>query len=183
MIIDELTKLEIQDSFLIRTQRFVDHRGSFEELYNINEFKELDLCFVQDNISWSMQNVLRGMHIQKNNPQGKLVRCLLGHIVDVIIDLRPNSKTFKKIMSLELRGEDTTGFYIPAGCAHGFLALAPMNLVTYKCTSVYDKESDGGVLYTDIGFPWDRYSKNVIMSKKDKELPTVEEWLRGTHGN
>lgn len=184
----QLDKLTIKDSFLLEGVRYDDSRGSFEESYNVNTFKEvcsmmdLDISFVQDNLSWSKQNVVRGLHIQRNNPQGKFVRCLLGHVVDVFVDLRPDSKTFKYSQFVELRGEFTRSVYVPPGCAHGFIALAPMNLVSYKCTTPYDKLSDGGINYADkeLAIEWDRFTKDsLIVSDKDMNLPSVEEWLKG----
>lgn len=170
---------------LIKIEQHKDKRGWFEESFHKDQYKELGIPykFVQDNISYSVENVIRGMHIQRRHPQGKLVRCLGGLIYDVILDLRPDSITYGKLTMIKLEGGDGQALYIPAGFAHGFITASPLATVHYKCTTPYDKESDGGVnpMDPELDIKWDRILTGpAIMSDKDKALPTVADWLR--HG-
>lgn len=149
-----------------------DERGWFLESYNKDKFDSLnlDLTFVQDNLSFSQTGVLRGLHFQKNPfSQGKLVKVIKGEVLDVAVDLRPNSPTFGQHHKLVLTGKEQNMFYIPEGCAHGFLAIRDSYLF-YKCTKTYNKESDTGIAYNDpeLGIDWN--IKSAIISEKDKNL-------------
>ena len=128
-----------------------DERGYFMETYNENDMKEagLDLVFVQDNQSSSSKGVLRGLHYQKNYPQGKLVRAIRGSVFDVAVDLRQESKTFGKWYGLELSEENKKQFYIPEGFAHGYLVLSEWAEFCYKCTDFYHAGDDGGLTWND----------------------------------
>ena len=135
-----------------------DDRGYFMETYNLNDMKEagLDLDFVQDNQSSSGKGVLRGLHYQKNFPQGKLVRVIRGSVFDVAVDLRKGSETYGKWYGLELSEENKKQFYIPKGFAHGYLVLSEWAEFCYKCTDFYHPGDDGGLVWNDpeIGITW-----------------------------
>lgn len=135
-----------------------DDRGYFMETYNLNDMKEagLDLDFVQDNQSSSGKGVLRGLHYQKNFPQGKLVRVIRGSVFDVAVDLRKDSETYGKWYGLELSEENKKQFYIPKGFAHGYLVLSEWAEFCYKCTDFYHPGDDGGLVWNDpaIGITW-----------------------------
>lgn len=173
----------INDAAYVKFDTYWDDRGSFEEAFNIEKFHALGLPVVwaQDNLSYSHQNVIRGLHYQKVNPQGKLVRCLQGRIWDVCVDLRPQSNTYGCYFSAMLEGNNGTALYVPPGCAHGFKTLSPTALVSYKCTTVYNKESDAGVRWNDpdIGINWP--GEHHILSDKDKSLPLLRMIDHGYH--
>lgn len=135
-----------------------DERGYFMETYNESDMKEagLNLVFVQDNQSSSSKGVLRGLHYQKNYPQGKLVRVIRGSVFDVAVDLRKGSKTFGKWYGIILSEENKKQFYIPKGFAHGYLVLSEWAEFCYKCTDFYHPGDDGGLTWNDpdIGIEW-----------------------------
>ena len=135
-----------------------DSRGYFMETYNENDMKEagLDMVFVQDNQSCSTKGVLRGLHFQKEFPQGKLVRVIKGSVYDVAVDLISNSETYGKYYGIELTEENKKQFYIPQGFAHGFLVLSDMAEFCYKCTDFYHPGDEGGMAWNDpeIGIQW-----------------------------
>ena len=135
-----------------------DNRGYFMETYNQNDMHEagLDMVFVQDNQSMSVKGVLRGLHFQKEFPQGKLVRVIKGSVFDVAVDLRPGSKSFGKWFGVELTEENKKQFYIPEGFAHGFLVLSDIAEFCYKCTDFYHPGDEGGLAWNDpaIGVVW-----------------------------
>jgi dTDP-4-dehydrorhamnose 3,5-epimerase len=135
-----------------------DNRGYFMETYNQNDMHEagLDMVFVQDNQSMSVKGVLRGLHFQKQFPQGKLVRVIKGSVFDVAVDLRQGSKTFGKWFGVELTEENKKQFYIPEGFAHGFLVLSDIAEFCYKCTDFYHPGDEGGLAWNDpaIGVVW-----------------------------
>lgn len=135
-----------------------DERGYFMETYNENDMKEagLSLNFVQDNQSSSSKGVLRGLHYQKNFPQGKLVRVIRGSVFDVAVDLRKGSSTYGKWYGAELSEENKKQFYIPEGFAHGYLVLSEWAEFCYKCTDFYHPGDDGGLTWNDpdIGIEW-----------------------------
>ena len=128
-----------------------DSRGYFMETYNQNDMHEagLDMVFVQDNQSMSVKGVLRGLHFQKQFPQGKLVRVIKGCVFDVAVDLRPGSLTFGKWFGVELSEENKKQFYIPQGFAHGFLVLSETAEFCYKCTDFYHPGDEGGLAWND----------------------------------
>ncbi len=135
-----------------------DSRGYFMETYNQRDMQDagLDMVFVQDNQSSSVKGVLRGLHFQKQFPQGKLVRVILGSVFDVAVDLRTNSKTYGKWFGIELTAENRKQFYIPQGFAHGFLVLSDRAEFCYKCTDFYHPNDEGGLAWNDpeIGIAW-----------------------------
>lgn len=135
-----------------------DARGYFMETYNQRDMEEegLDMIFVQDNQSSSVKGVLRGLHFQKNYPQGKLVRVVKGTVFDVAVDLRSDSTTYGKWFGVELSEENKKQFYIPQGFAHGFLVLSDIAEFCYKCTDFYHPGDEGGLAWNDpdIGIYW-----------------------------
>lgn len=135
-----------------------DRRGYFVETYNQKDMQEagLDMVFVQDNQSSSVKGVLRGLHFQKEHPQGKLVRAIRGTVFDVAVDLRAESATYGKWYGIELSEENHKQFYIPQGFAHGFLVLSDVAEFCYKCTDFYHPGDEGGMAWNDpkIGVRW-----------------------------
>ena len=168
---------------MIEPTVFPDERGYFVETYNQNDFREagLDMVFVQDNQSMSVRGVLRGLHFQKQYPQGKLVRALRGAVYDVAVDLRANSPTFGKWFGVELTAETKKQFYIPEGFAHGFLVLSDEAEFAYKCTDFYHPGDEGGVAWDDpeLGIAWPlAKDMELIISDKDKKWGGFGETFR-----
>lgn len=154
----KVTRLNIDGLCVIEPAVHGDERGYFMETYNARDMHEagLDMVFVQDNQSMSKKGVLRGLHFQKQYPQGKLVRVISGAVFDVAVDLRKNSKTFGKWYGVELTAENKKQFYIPEGFAHGFLVLSETAEFCYKCTDFYHPGDEGGLAWNDpeIGIEW-----------------------------
>lgn len=173
-------KCEIEGLCIIEPKVFGDERGYFMETYHYEDFKEagLSMVFVQDNQSSSGKGVLRGLHYQKQHPQGKLVRVLTGSVYDVAVDLRKNSPTYGKYQGVVLTEENKKMFYVPAGFAHGFLVLSDQAVFSYKCTDFYHPEDEGGILWNDpdIGIEWP-LSDDIkpILAEKDRKHPTLME--------
>lgn len=171
----------LKDCFIVKPRVFNDDRGYFYESYNANTFDKLNgspVVFVQDNQSKSTYGVLRGLHFQKgNSAQAKLVRVLEGTVLDVAVDLRPESPTFKKWFSVELSAENNLQFFIPRGFAHGFVVLSETAVFAYKCDNFYDKSSEGGLKYDDpaIAVDWKIDVSHAILSDKDKINPLLKE--------
>ena len=142
------------------------------ETYQMSEFAAggVDVKFVQDNESCSSKGVLRGLHFQKNNPQGKLVRVIEGEVFDVAVDCRPNSKTFGKWYGVTLSDENKMQFYVPEGFAHGFLVLSDEAEFVYKCTDVYNPKAEGGIPYNDatVNVQWPAVDCEIKLSAKDQ---------------
>lgn len=169
-----VTRCEIEGLCVIEPTVHRDERGYFVETYNENDMKEagLDLVFVQDNQSKSTKGVLRGLHYQKQFPQGKLVRVLFGKVFDVAVDLRAGSKTYGKWFGVELSEENMKQFYIPKGFAHGFYVMSDEAVFAYKCTDFYHAGDEGGMKWDDpeIGINWPiPEGTTPIISEKDKK--------------
>ena len=170
----KVTKCPIEGLYIIEPAVHGDSRGYFMETYNQNDMHEagLDMVFVQDNQSMSVKGVLRGLHFQKPPyAQGKLVRVIKGAVMDVAVDLRKDSPTYGKWESVVLTEENKIQFWIPEGFAHGFVTLEDDTIFAYKCTNVYNKESEGSILWNDpdINIEWN--IENPILSEKDKISP------------
>ena len=171
------TKLD--GCFIIEPKIITDDRGYFMESFNEKTFQKgigQNIHFVQDNQSFSSKGVLRGLHYQVGeHAQSKLVRVLSGEVLDVAVDIRPNSKTFGQYVSVILSAENQNQFYVPRGFAHGFLVLSETATFFYKCDNFYNKESEGGVLYSDqeINIDWSLADSEFIISDKDKIQPTL----------
>jgi len=165
---------EIEGLYIIEPTVFKDERGYFVETYNQQDFAEagFNMKFVQDNQSMSVKGVLRGLHYQKQFPQGKLVRVIRGEVYDVAVDIRENSQTYGKWKGVYLSAENKRQFYIPEGFAHGFLVLSQEAEFAYKCTDFYHPGDEGGILYNDeeIGIDWPvTEDMELIISDKDKK--------------
>lgn len=173
----KVTETKLKGSFIIEPQVFLDNRGYFIESFNQKSFKEhtgLNINFVQDNESQSSKGVLRGLHYQKGEfAQAKLVRVIKGKILDVVVDIRPNSKTFGEHVSVELSEENKAQFYVPRGFAHGFLVLEDNTIVSYKCDNYYNKSEEAGIIYNDeyLNIDWRLPEEDLILSEKDIQLP------------
>ena len=169
----KVTTCDIEGLYVIEPTVFKDERGYFMETYNQNDFKEagLNMTFVQDNQSMSVKGVLRGLHFQKQYPQGKLVRAVRGTVFDVAVDLRSDSKTYGKWFGVTLSAENKKQFYIPEGFAHGFLVLSDEAEFAYKCTDFYHPGDEGGLLWSDpeFGVDWPiEPGLELIISDQDK---------------
>jgi dTDP-4-dehydrorhamnose 3,5-epimerase len=173
---------EINDLYIIEPCVFEDNRGCFYEAYNKTRFKEdfLDCHFVQDNVSFSRFGTVRGLHFQKGNfAQTKLVYVLYGKVLDVVVDLRRESQTFGKSFSIELSSENKKQLLIPKGFAHGFSALSETAVFYYKCDNIWHRESESGIRYNDktLNINWQINHDQIIISERDKLLPTMEEFF------
>ena len=169
----KFNKTDIEGVFTVEPTVFGDNRGFFMETYNENDFKAegYDLTFVQDNQSKSTKGVLRGLHFQKTQPQGKLVRVIKGEVFDVAVDLRGGSKTYGKWVGATLSEENKKQLFIPKGFAHGFVVLSDEAEFVYKCTEFYNGDDEGGILWNDpdIGIDWPIEGiDNIVLSDKDK---------------
>lgn len=169
-----------------QAEKFEDNRGSFFVSHQTTKFSEIYrrfnsntnyVIFLQDNISISKKNVVRGLHAQKIGPQGKLIRVMSGSVLDVVLDVRHGSPTFGHFEVFDIsRIEDT--LYVPPGMLHGFWATSDC-IFSYKCTEEYDAKSDGGMnpLDADFDFPWNFIKDDLIISPKDRALPLFEEYV------
>ena len=160
---------------IIEPKVFGDHRGFFKETYHAVRYAEvgIDLPFLQDNHSRSQRGVLRGLHLQKTRPQGKLVRCSRGFVYDVAVDVNPESETFGQYVGVELSEDNHRLLWIPPGYAHGFCVLSDVADLQYKCTDLYFPEDEGGLIWNDpeVGINWP--IEEPVLSEKDKELPSL----------
>lgn len=198
----EVTKCEINGLLIIKPNIIKDERGSFCETYNKTIIKEqlainnidkcsllIDNCFIQDNQSVSIKGVLRGLHFQ-NPPfeQGKLIRVAKGSVKDVVVDIRNNSQSYGKHFSVILSEENGLMLWVPPGFAHGFLTLEDNTMFMYKCTQVYNKESEGSILWNDpdLGIDWGleagtseiqhpNSNFSLIISEKDRTAPRFKD--------
>lgn len=171
---------KIKDLYIIEPKVFGDDRGYFMESYNRNDFVEagLDMMFVQDNESKSRKGVLRGMHFQTKNTQGKLVRVTQGAVYDVAVDLRKESPTYGQWEGILLTGENKKQFYVPEGFAHGFLVVSDEAVFNYKCTDFYAPEYDSGLLWNDpdVGIEWPLEGiDEILLSDKDKKQKRLKD--------
>ncbi|NIF23035.1 dTDP-4-dehydrorhamnose 3,5-epimerase [Candidatus Pantoea multigeneris] len=163
---------------VIQPQVFGDSRGFFLETFEKNRYKEMldiDLEFVQDNHSRSTKDVLRGMHFQTINPQGKLVRVVRGAVYDVAVDIRPDSPSFGQWYGVLLTEENKTQFWVPPGLAHGFVVLSDVADFEYKCTNYYTPEHEACLIWNDprVGIEWP--VETPRLSEKDKRGKSLEE--------
>ena len=171
----------LKDCFILTPQVYPDHRGIFLESYHKKKFNEitgLDLEFVQDNQSVSKKGVLRGLHFQAGEfAQAKLVRVIYGEVLDVVVDLRPDSPTFKESYSIILSDQNQHQLFIPQGFAHGFITLSETSVFSYKCDRFYYPGSESGIIYNDpdLAIDWKFPEDELILSEKDTKLPTLKE--------
>jgi len=173
------TKTKLNDAYIVEPKVLGDHRGWFFEAYSKRLFEEAGIFidFVQDNHSYNAhKNTLRGLHFQSNpKPQTKLVRCVKGAIMDFIVDVRPNSSTYKQWLSVELSGENKKQLLVPRGFLHGFVALEDDSEVIYKVDNYYAPECDGAVAWNDPEFNINWNIENPILSEKDLNAPPFKD--------
>ncbi len=174
------TETKLKGCFILEPKIIKDERGYFIESFNertLNEGIGQTVTFVQDNQSFAIKGVLRGLHYQcGEHAQAKLVRVLHGEVLDVAVDLRPNSETFGQYEAVLLSAENQTQFFVPRGFAHGFLVLSETATFFYKCDNFYNKESEGGLIYNDktVNIDWNFPFQDLIISDKDKVLPNLQ---------
>jgi len=171
-------KTELEGLVIVQLETFYDDRGFFCESYNKEKLGKLGIIydFVQDNHSYSKKNVIRGLHFQSSPGQAKLIRCTRGRILDVAVDIRPDSPTFKKSFSIELSSDNNKMLMIPAGFAHGFAALEESE-VQYKCSSTYNSKTEKSICFNDSEFSIDWMVANPIISDRDRTAPSFKEVL------
>lgn len=175
----KIIETAINDVKVIEPQVFKDERGFFLESFNQKEFSAAigqDILFVQDNHSFSKHGVLRGLHYQVKNPQGKLVRVISGEVYDVAVDLRPASVTFGKWIGITLSAENKKQFWIPAGFAHGFFVKSQSAEFLYKTTDYWHPEYEKTLLWSDptVAVQWPLNGTTPLLSKKDAIAPLFD---------
>ncbi len=170
-----INKTKFKDLFIFKNKSFKDKRGYFKELIKEKQIKK-KLPFTV--MSYSKKNVIRGLHIQTKNSQGKLISVLKGKIYDVALDLRKNSKTFGKVFSCILSEKNSQSIYIPPGFAHGFCGLEKENYIIYSCTQYRDKASEKAIKYNDkkLNIKWP--TKKPVVSKKDQSAIAFVEFKK-----
>lgn len=178
----KFTQTDIDGCFLITYKTFHDNRGYFSVPFNKDEFNQnigSEVNFIQDNMSFSNKNVIRGLHFQiGEHEQAKLVTCTFGRVLDVVVDMRKDSHTYGNVVRVELGLGLERQLFIPRGCAHGFSVLSENALFQYKVDNYYHKESEGGIIYNDntLNINWGILKGEEIVSDKDKELPSFISW-------
>ncbi len=196
----KVTKTPIEGLYVIEPTVHGDERGYFVETYNQRDMHEagLDMVFVQDNQSMSKKGVLRGLHFQKQYPQGKLVRAIRGAVFDVAVDLRPGSDTYGQWFGVELTEENCKQFYVSPGFAHGYLVLSDVAEFCYKVTDFYHPGDEGGLAWNDpaVGIKWPQVQGDypgsgsaagyhladgtgLTLNERDQNFPTLEQLASG----
>jgi dTDP-4-dehydrorhamnose 3,5-epimerase len=172
---------KLKGCFVLEPSIFLDARGYFMESFNENTLQNgigQQVHFVQDNQSFSSRGVLRGLHYQTGeHAQAKLVRVLLGEVLDVAVDIRPDSETFGQHVAVLLSAENQKQLFVPRGFAHGFVVLSETATFFYKCDNFYNKESEGGIIYNDdsMKIDWQLPENELLISEKDLVLPLLKE--------
>lgn len=175
----KLVDTTIPDLKIVELQVFGDERGWFTESWNVQKFEILGLSynFAQDNHSMSVKNTLRGLHFQTSPGQAKLVRCIQGEIWDVAVDIRPESPTFKQWFGLNLSAANHKMLMIPVGFAHGFCVLSETAEVVYKCSSVYNGETEAGFKWNDPEIAVEWPVNEPLLSDRDQSAMSFGDWL------
>ncbi|MGV3595358.1 MAG: dTDP-4-dehydrorhamnose 3,5-epimerase [Sediminibacterium sp.] len=174
-------KTPLADCYIIHDTVHGDQRGYFFESFNRKTFFSetgLDIDFVQDNQSKSQKGVLRGLHFQeREHAQAKLVRVLQGKVLDVVVDLRKKSPSYRQTFAMELTEDNHQQLFVPRGFAHGFVVLSETAVFFYKCDNYYNKASERGIIFndTDLAIDWQLPETNLILSDKDRVLPSFQE--------
>lgn len=167
----------LKDVIIFEPKLFEDKRGCFYEVYNDFKYPFINqgIKFVQENISFSKKNTIRGLHFQKLRPQGKLVTCLKGEVIDILVDIRKSSKTYGKFLSISLNEINKKQVWVPPGFAHGFIVKSDEAVFFYKCTDFYDPSDEYGIAWNDkfLNIPWG--INEPIISEKDSKLPSFKE--------
>lgn len=177
----KLEKTKIKDCFIVKPEIYKDERGYFSTPYVKDVFEDVlkltlghNITFVQDNESFSTEKVIRGIHFQQGeSAQSKLVRCSYGLVRDVIVDLRHDSETYGKHITVDLSDKNGKMVFVPKGCGHGFSVLSKQAIFNYKVDNYYDKDSEGGIVYNDptLNIDWGFDNALAKVSDKDKKLP------------
>jgi len=172
-----IVRTDIEGVLIFEPKAFGDPRGFFMETWSRNRYTDAGLAvdFVQDNVSSSTKGVLRGLHYQYPQPQGKLVQVLRGEVLDVAVDIRMGSSTFGRAVTCVLSEENHKQFYVPEGFAHGFCVLSEMALFSYKCTNYYNPKTEGGVLWNDPDLAIDWPMDEPALSEKDRICPRLKD--------
>ncbi len=177
----EILETTLKDCYLLEPKVYTDVRGAFFEAYRKDELEALigqRVNFIQDNHSISKRGVLRGLHFQKDpHAQAKLVRVVKGEVLDVVVDLRNDSPTYGQHYKTRLSSGNRKMLFIPRGMAHGFLSLTEDTVFTYKCDNYFNRESEAGIRFNDpeLEIDWEYPHKDIILSEKDKNLPTLKQ--------
>jgi dTDP-4-dehydrorhamnose 3,5-epimerase len=185
----KITPTKIHQAYLIEPQLFEDQRGYFFESFHQGKFQietGITTNFVQDNESMSNYGVIRGLHSQAGEfAQAKLIRVLQGKVLDVIVDLRKGSPSYKKIFAIELSAKNRKQLFVPKGCMHGFSVLEDKTIFSYKCDAYYKKTSEIGINPLDnwLAIDWRIPTDEQLLSEKDKDAPSLEEFLRREEGS
>ena len=172
----KFSETKLKGCYVLEPEIFKDNRGYFFESFNQSKFETAigkPINFVQDIQSFSNKGVLRGLHFQKGeHAQAKLVRALRGKVLDVVVDLRKDSKTYGEHYSVELSADNKKQLFVPRGFAHGFVVLSETAIFSYKCDNFYNKDAEGGIRYDDplLNIDWGIPEKNIVVSQKDLEL-------------
>lgn len=173
----KIERTALDGVLIIEPTVFQDERGFFLETYHAKRYAEagLDVTFVQDNHSRSRHGTLRGLHYQARNPQGKLVRVIEGSVLDVAVDIRPDSATFGRHVAAELTDANFRQIYVPPGFAHGFCVTSEVAQVEYKCTAYYDAHDERGIAWDDpvLAISWPL--TDPILSERDRRHPSLED--------
>lgn len=175
----KVTTTPLKDCVILTPTLFEDHRGYFFESFNEKRFAEetgMDIHFVQDNQAKSNRGILRGLHFQQGeHAQAKLVRVLKGRVLDVAVDLREESPTYRQCFAIELSGENNLQLFIPRGFAHGYSVMEDDTVFFYKCDNYYHKGSEGGIYYADpiLNIDWQLNAAEIMLSEKDQLLPCL----------
>ncbi len=164
-------------TLILEPQVFGDTRGFFYESYHQAKFRDagIDQQFVQSNVSRSARGVLRGLHYQWPNPQGKLVSVLEGEVYDVAVDIRRGSPTFGQSAGVMLTADNHRHFWVPEGFAHGFCVVSEFATFTYQCTALYDPKADAGIRWNDAALGIDWPVSDPLLSDKDRKTPLLED--------
>jgi dTDP-4-dehydrorhamnose 3,5-epimerase len=179
----KFTETHLKGCFILEPTIHGDHRGYFYESYNKQVFEEgigTSVNFVQDNQSSSTFGTLRGLHFQKGeHMQAKLVRVLSGEVLDIAVDMRPESPTYKQHIALKLSGENKKQLFVPRGFAHGFVTLSEDAEFIYKCDNNYNKEAEGGIIFSDpeLAIDWILKENEIILSEKDQILSKMKDLI------
>ena len=162
---------------VLEPDAFSDERGFFLETWNRTRYENVDIRgpFVQDNASFSRKGVLRGLHFQYPQSQGKLVQVLSGGVVDVVVDIRVGSPTFGHWISEVLSDENHKQIYIPPGFAHGYCVTSETAIFSYKCTEFYNPATEGGIIFNDPDLNIDWPTRQPILSTKDSDYPRLKD--------
>jgi dTDP-4-dehydrorhamnose 3,5-epimerase len=177
----KFTETHLKGCYILEPTIHGDHRGYFYESYNKEVFEKgigENVNFVQDNQSSSNYGTLRGLHFQKgDSAQAKLVRVLSGEVLDVAVDIRQHSPTFKQHVAVKLSADNKKQLFVPRGFAHGFVVLSEEAEFFYKCDNLYNKEAEGGIIYNDpeLNIDWIVPTLELILSEKDRELSQTKD--------